>query len=58
MVYKNFKDYEYYYEECKRYEFDKCTKCDGIRELVETEVYYTIGDKSLYFPSIGKVVYD
>lgn len=52
MLYKNFKNFEEFLAEYKVYEFDKCTKCEGIRELVETEVYYTIGDRSLYSPNI------
>lgn len=52
LLYKDYKDYEEFLAEYKVYEFDKCTKCDGTRELVETELYYTIGDRSLHFPSI------
>ena len=52
LLYKDYRDYEEFLAEYKVYEFDKCTKCDGTRELVETELYYTIGDRSLHFPSI------
>lgn len=53
MLYRNFNSYEEFLAEYNVYESDKCNKCDGIRELVETEVYYTIGDRSLHFPYIS-----
>ena len=47
-----FSSYDEFLKEYQTYHFDECNSCNGICELVETEVMCNIGDKVLNFSSM------
>ncbi len=47
-----FKTYDDFLSEYKRYHMDKCNNCNGIREIVEDEVTVKIEDRFLYYAEL------
>lgn len=47
-----FSTYDDFLTEYKTYNFDKCIKCEGIRELVIDDVIVTIENRTLHFPEL------